>query len=169
VPIDGCPYTFEKLAAEVLPKHFASLLAAKDTAHDASVFAAHKSATRKLLSELALKKDIPGCYVFYDGEKPMYVGTSRAVVSRLTQHLSSGSANSATLAYGLAKKDRPMKGNPDTRMADPEFDGVFTAHRDQLRSMRVAFVQISDPVTMYLFEVYAAMKLDTRWNHFRTH
>jgi len=169
MPIDGCHNTFEEIVSTVLPTRFHELIAAKDAAYDASIFTAHKSATKRLLGQLGRKEDFPGCYVLYEGNRAMYVGISRFVVRRLTQHLCSSSPNSATLAYKLAKEDRQAKGNPDRLMENPAFKSAFDEKQRRLQAMRVAFVAISDPVTMHLFEVYTAMKLDAVWNHFRTH
>lgn len=169
MPIDSCPYRFEELASKALPKHYDELVTTKDTAFDASIFTAHRSATKRLLGQLGRKEDFPGCYVMYEDDKAMYVGRSKHVVRRLTQHLSSSSPNSATLAFKLAKEERGAKGNPDRLMENPAFKSIFDAKQRRLRAMRVAFVPIADPVTLYVFEVYAAMKLDAEWNHFHTH
>jgi hypothetical protein len=170
MPIDGCRYKFEKLTSDILPTYYKALQAARLSAVDARIFEGHKSASRKLLGSLNRDKDFPGCYVFYEDGTARYVGISRTVVRRLTQRLSSGSAFSASLAYASAKEAHPIDGNPDTRMKDLEFAKVFNKMQDRLRSMRVTSIEMEDdPVTMYLFEVYAAMKLDTEWNHFRTH
>ena len=39
-----------------------------------------------------------------------------------------------------------------------------------LRSLNVAFIEIGNPLELYLFEAYCAMELDTsEWNTFETH
>jgi hypothetical protein len=169
MPIDSCPYGFDQLASRELPKYYKELVAAKETAFDARIFTPHRSASKRLLGQLGRGEDFPGCYAMYEGDKAMYVGRSKHVVRRLTQHLCSSSPNSATLAYKLAKKERRARGNPDRLMENPEFKAVFDEKQRRLQAMRVAFVPISDPVTMYVFEVYAAMKLDAEWNHFYTY
>jgi hypothetical protein len=55
-------------------------------------------------------------------------------------------------------------------MADDKFRETFLSARQQLQKMRVAFIEIPDDVELYMFELYAAMKLNTwEWNTFRTH
>lgn len=170
MPIDDCPCTFEKLASEVLPAHFTRLDEARKSARDARVFDGHKSATRELLSLLNLTDDFPGCYVFYDGETPVYVGISRTVVKRLSQHLNQDSHYSASLVYKMASEDYPHEMKRDQAMKDEQFRRVFFDVQERLRSMRVAYIEIDNDLEMYLFEVYAAMQLDTAtWNTFRTH
>lgn len=55
-------------------------------------------------------------------------------------------------------------------MSKPEFRTVFDRVRTDLRKMSVAFIEIENPVELYLFEAYAALSLHTwEWNTFRTH
>jgi hypothetical protein len=58
----------------------------------------------------------------------------------------------------------------DQAMKDDQFRAAFFTVRSRLREMTVAFNEIDNDLALYLFEVYAAMKLDTHtWNTFRTH
>jgi hypothetical protein len=55
-------------------------------------------------------------------------------------------------------------------MKDQTFRNAFDEAKTLLRSCGVAFVEISNPLELYLFEAYCAMELDTyQWNTFRTH
>lgn len=55
-------------------------------------------------------------------------------------------------------------------MKNAGFMEQFRAVRGELQKCKVAFVEIGDPITMYLFEAYAAVQLDTcQWTTFRTH
>jgi hypothetical protein len=55
-------------------------------------------------------------------------------------------------------------------MKDPKFRKAFQEAQQLLRDSSVAFVEITNPLELYLFEVYCAMELDTgEWNSFRTH
>lgn len=178
MPIDDCTHTFEALAANVLPAYYALLEAAIQAPHAASTFVGPKGATKALLKELDHANDFPGCYVFIDGDKPVYVGISRSVVKRIVQHLNFDSHNTANLVYRKASKlffelpDRQDQPRPTRAalMANAEFLGHFKDAQQRLRNMKVAYVQIDNDLELYLFEVYAAMKLDTDiWNTFRTH
>jgi hypothetical protein len=55
-------------------------------------------------------------------------------------------------------------------MTDRIFRQAFDEAQRLLRSCSVAFVEISNPLELYLFEAYCAMELNTsNWNTFRTH
>jgi hypothetical protein len=70
----------------------------------------------------------------------------------------------------MASEAYPHELKRDQAMRDDQFREVFLAIQFRLREMGVAFVQIDNDLELYLFEVYAAMKLDTaQWNTFRTH
>jgi hypothetical protein len=129
-----------------------------------------KSATREALARVGQSADFPGCYAFLDAGKPVYVGISRGVVKRLIQHLNYDSHYSASLVYRMASEEFPHEMKRDQAMKDDQFRAVFFAVQSRLREMTVAFIQIDNDLELYLFEVYAAMKLDTgTWNTFRTH
>ena len=52
-------------------------------------------------------------------------------------------------------------------MMDQTFRWAFDEAKSLLRSCGVAFVQISNPLELYLFEAYCAMDLDAcQWNTF---
>ncbi len=55
-------------------------------------------------------------------------------------------------------------------MNDPAFRAAFEEAQTLLRGCTVAFIEIPNPLELYLFEAYCAMELDTcEWNTFRTH
>jgi hypothetical protein len=170
MPIHNCVHTFEELATSVLPSHFKRLEAAIQLPMAAEHFVGFKSVTRQLLSRVNRKNDFPGCYVFIDGEKPVYVGISRSVIKRLVQHLNYDSHYSASLVYRMASEDYPHKMKRDEAMEDKRFRAAFSSAQKRLRQMRIAFVEIDSDLELYLFEVFASMKLDTNTrNTFRTH
>jgi hypothetical protein len=117
-----------------------------------------------------MTNDFPGCYVFIDGARAVYVGISRTVLKRLVQHLNFDSHYSASLIYRMATEDYPHEMKRDQAMKDDQFRNVFFSVQGRLRNMKVAFIEISDDLELYLFEVFASMKLNTEtWNTFRTH
>jgi hypothetical protein len=70
----------------------------------------------------------------------------------------------------MATEEYPHEMKRDQAMKDDPFRAVFFAVRSRLRQMTVAFIEIDNDLELYLFEVYAAMTLDTAtWNTFRTH
>ena len=51
-----------------------------------------------------------------------------------------------------------------------EFMKHFQLSQQYLRTLRVAFIEIENPLELYVFEAYAAMALETKvWNTFATH
>ena len=170
MPIDDCAYSFEELAKSVLPQHFSGLQEAMRTPLAAERLVGFKSATRKALTRVGKSVDFPGCYVFIDAGKPVYVGISRGVIKRLVQHLNHDSHYSASLVYRMASKAYSHEMKRDQAMKDDQFRAAFTGVQGGLRRMTVAFIEIKNDLELHLFEVYAAMKLDTgEWNTFRTH
>jgi len=55
-------------------------------------------------------------------------------------------------------------------MADVAFQDGFREAQSYLKGLQVAFLEIDNPLELYLFEAFAAMELDTcDWNTFETH
>ena len=76
----------------------------------------------------------------------------------------------ASLAYTIAQKKRPTKGQRSAAMETERFMTAFSEAQEYLRTLDVAAVQIVNPVELYVFEAFAAMALRTsEWNTFRTH
>lgn len=170
MPIDNCPHTFEQLSKKVLPNYFSELKKSIQNPLKASELDGYKSATKKALSKIGKEADFPGCYVFLDAGKPMYVGISRKLVRRLTSHLNHNTHYSASLVYKMASKERPHKMTRNQAMEDSQFQKAFLAKQKQLKRMAIAFVEIQNDLELYLFEAFACMKLNTEeWNSFRTH
>jgi hypothetical protein len=106
MPINNCTHTFEELTATVIPKHFERLRKAMASPLVASTFVGPKTATKSLLATLGRSTDFPGCYVFIDKDRPVYVGISRGVLKRLVQHLNIDSHYSASLVYKMASEGK---------------------------------------------------------------
>ena len=120
-------------------------------------------------------KDLPqqGGYVFYDGEKPVYIGrSSRQTISkRLQQHTNPGSReNQAVFAFRLLQErvgERTGHGAPLTRpQFAKKYDEEFTQAKKKVTSMKVRAIEITDPATRAVFEIYAAVALNTPHNSF---
>ncbi len=170
MPIDGCPYKFAELAKRELPKYLRKLDRALQHPRSARLFVRYGSDKPRLLSKLLRESDFPGCYVFVDGTKPIYVGISMNVVNRIRQHLNSDSPYSASLAFKMANHEREPKMNRDSETWTRAQAKAFGDKQRYLRRLRVAFVPIRDIVTMYLFEVNVAVQFDTSpWNTFKPH
>ena len=119
---------------------------------------------------LGRTEDFSGCYVLLRDGHPFYVGISRTLVQRLRQHLTGTSHFDASLAYRMATSETGHTMKRAEAMTDQTFRRAFDEAKSLLRSCGVAFVEISNPLELYLFEAYCAMELDTcQWNTFRTH
>ena len=167
--IDGCEHTFAHLTNIVLPAHLARLRADLPQARPASTFAEDGNGPATIARRLGRSGDFRGCYVLVDNTRPIYVGISRKVLSRLRQHVRGQTHFDASLAYAVAQRRRPTNGHR-TVMTKPEFRAEFETARNYLRGRLVSFVDIENPLELYLFEPFAAMDLGTHeWNTFRTH
>jgi hypothetical protein len=123
-----------------------------------------------MLGRLGRDRDFSGCYVLMRDRKPFYVGISRGVVGRLRQHGKGTTHFDASLAYRMACEKMPHELTRDEAMKDPDFRRAFDEAQTLIRHSSVAFVEISNPLELYLFEAYCAIELDTsEWNTFRTH
>jgi hypothetical protein len=168
--IDNCQHTFEELARSVLPGHMKRLERALTDSRPASMFAQDRNGPATVARQIGLPGDFSGCYVLVDGDRPVYVGISRKVLSRLRQHLRGQTHFDASFAYAIAQRRQPTPGSRDVAMGTPKFREAFDGARQYLASLSIAFIEIDNPLELYVFEAYAAMSLRTHeWNTFRTH
>jgi len=91
---------------------------------------------------------------------------SKCVISRLIQHVRGNTHFAATLAYRIAnkgfKKEFPDKKlSREEAMEDPTFIDLFTSAKERIKGMDVIFVEIENPLELYIFEPYCAMKCKT--------
>lgn len=122
-------------------------------------------------------KNIPkqGIYVFYEDNKPIYVGRSRNLSQRFKQHgQQSSNHNSATFAFMIAKRDAEKEKVDLTKTRevlqnDPTFSPLFKKAKERVSKMKVQVIAVEDPIEQTLFEVYAALELNTPYNDWKTH
>ena len=108
--------------------------------------------------------------MFLAGDRPFYVGISKKVIERIRQHLRGRSHFEATLAYRITERKVRTKRTRAENMKSRTFMRCFARERERLASANVAFVEVSNPLELYVFEVYAATELQTgEWNSFDTH
>jgi GIY-YIG catalytic domain len=123
-----------------------------------------------LCRQLGLESDFPGCYVLLDQERPIYVGISKNILQRLRQHVQGTTHFDASLAYRIASHKMPHQHTRSQAMEQDAFKPEFDATKSYLRGLNVAFVKIINPLALYVFEPYCAMRYDTsKWNTFETH
>ncbi|MGO9789003.1 MAG: GIY-YIG nuclease family protein [Solirubrobacteraceae bacterium] len=119
---------------------------------------------------------LPGIYFFTEDGRPLYVGQTRNLKSRLAQHTGERSReNQASLAFNIAKREAALAGVEVNRTRKalevaPDFETHFVAARAHVTAMDVQFIELADPVTRTLFEVYASLVLRTaEFNSWETH
>ena len=168
--IDDCIHTFEDLALKVLPKHFRKIEISLESPWPAILFSQKGFGPKAIANHLEIPKDFSGCYVFSESSNPIYVGISRGVLARVRQHMLGRTHFDATLAYAMAQRRCPTKGQRSVVMADECFKAAFSEAQAYLQSLYVSAIQIENPLELHIFESFAAMALGTsEWNTFRTH
>jgi hypothetical protein len=149
---------------------YAALRSSIVEANTAAQFVASGGIPANLAKQLNGATDFPGCYVFLRGRRPVYVGISRRVRSRIRQHIRGRTHFEASLAYRMARRGSKPVGGREANMKLPAFLRRFTEAKTALAKYRVACVLIRNPLELYIFEAYAAMAFDTaKWNTFETH
>lgn len=119
----------------------------------------------------------PGIYVFTESQLHVYVGRTNDLRKRLQQHQRNGSQhNAAPFAFRLARESTGLQratyrteGSRAQIGSDPRFVEAFSAAKARIRQMDVRAVRVDDPVTQALFEVYASVAVDARYNTFDNH
>ncbi len=168
--VDGCKSTFAELASNILPNYMSKLRAAMGDPRRLKQFCIPGVGVKTILKQIGYARDFPGCYVLSHDDIPFYVGISRGVVRRLRQHVFGGTHFDASLAYRMACGKMTHNMRQAEAMKNDQFRSAFDEAQRLLRDSTVAFIEISNPLELYLFEAYCAMELNTgQWNTFRTH
>ena len=130
------------------------------------------------LSESDLRDfdEVPGIYLFSEGDRHLYAGRTNNLKSRIQTHRRAGSKrNQAAFAYALAKAELGVAAVPYTKRhpEHPEnlngFEAAFCRAKDRVRSMRVRVVREDDPIGQALLEIYVHLRLATPFNNFDNH
>ena len=133
-----------------------------------------------------VEKQIPSCkgiYVFYEGEKPLYVGRTDQMADRLLSHTRKPNANgrsSATFALIFAKYEFKKAHSVRHDLFSKELARELTDHSAEkmelwkeavkrVKRMSVRVVEVIHPHEQAVFEVYAHEKLATPFNSFVNH
>lgn len=168
--IDACSSTFAELSSTVLPSYMATMRTAIERPQALGEFCAPGVGVKRILKRVGRLQDFSGCYVLLHEAKPFYVGISRGVIGRLRQHGTGTTHFDASLAYRMACEKVVHDMTRADAMKDAACRTAFGEAQALLRGCMVAFVEIPNPLELYLFEAYCAMALDTsEWNTFRTH
>jgi hypothetical protein len=168
--INTCPHSFAELAAVVLPGYMAQMRAALKNPRSLTEFCVSGNGVKTIARRLGRTSDFSGCYVLIRDGEAFYVGISRGVVGRLRQHGMGKTHSDASLAYSMACEKAPHKLTRSAAMKDDAFRKEFKDAQRLLHGSSVAFIEIVNPLELYLFEAYCAIELNTsKWNTFRTH
>lgn len=174
--IDNVTKTFERLSIETMPKYFTLLLERMKNPIEMLYFIESGLGEQTILNKINLHYGFPmngdfsGCYVFSEKGKHQYVGISKSVAKRLYQHVKGKTHNQATLAYNIAKITSGRVGEREKNMKDPDFKRHFKEAKKKISTWTVSIIDIKNPVELYLFELFASLKLNTyEFNTFETH
>ena len=113
--------------------------------------------------------------IFYDEkDRPLYVGRSDRMRKRLLAHSRPSSGHeSATFAFILAKEKlvNPDEGTKSRKalQSDEEFSKKYDETKINVSKMRVRVIEIIEPTEQALFEIYAALELNTPYNVWENH
>jgi hypothetical protein len=168
--IDKYDSSFEHLVTSDLPQYVAQLESAVKSRRSMNDFAIDGVGVGGLCRQLSLTADFPGCYVLLDGPEAVYVEISGNVLQRLRQHVRGTTQFDASLAYRIAADRMPHQHTRSRAMEEAAFKTEFDKAKVYLRGLQVAYVEIQNPLVLYVFEPYCAMRFDTsKWNTFETH
>ncbi len=168
--IDECHYSFKDLAEQRLPILMREISFALCNTMQMSHFSENGVGKKSILNILKKKSDFQDCYVLIIENRPMYVGISRGVIHRLIQHVKGKTHFDASYAYRIASENYKHEMSREDAMNHENFKSYFIDAKKYIAKMSVAFIEISNDLELYLFEVYCSMELDTSpWNTFRTH
>ena len=116
-----------------------------------------------------------GVYVFYEGEKALYVGRSNQVQERIRTHGGKGATQEqANFAFRLLAKEYDLDIGHSTSLSRSQvakkYVAEFRGQRQRVRNMTIRAVEITDDTESYFFEAYAILALrTTEFNKFEPH
>ena len=121
------------------------------------------------------KKKISGIYLFSECDQHLYVGRSRNIRKRYSNHsLPSSNHYSASFAFLLMKeKIKETHGCEELKKKREDLTNdhadLFSKEKKRVKGMQFRFVEEKCPVRQALLEIYCAVELDTDYNSFETH
>jgi len=111
-------------------------------------------------------------YVFYNKNKPVYVGISKTMIRRLKYHLFGKKDNESSFVYILAK----AKYENDTGQIHngKRKDFPFNDYKDEIQNdmkenWSMKYCAIENGYELSFIEIYVACVLKSKWNTFKTH
>jgi hypothetical protein len=147
---------------------------AKIMAQIPSLFSALAKSKPVIDKRSASLKRNAGVYAFFENELPVHVGRTRNLHGRLRGHITR-SHYSASFAFKRARRALKLgatyksEGSRDALAKDDKFGPEFDRQIACVKSMEVRFVEVPDPVTQYLLELYAHIEWNLLLDEFETH
>lgn len=126
----------------------------------------------KVQDERKEMNEVKGLYIFYEDDKPVYVGISRLILKRLKHHFLGKVHNEATLVYLMLRHKHDRKGRIyDGLRSDLQIfkDERESKQEEMRKKWKIAIIPQTNNYKMYFFEIYLACYLKTEWNSFETH
>ena len=108
-----------------------------------------------------------GIYVFYEQDKPIYVGRTDNIRKRIQEHTSKGSRiGSAALAFNLAKNDfekevGKLKLKRNELNDNDKFKELFSKRKNYLFTCRFKCIELEHDILQTICEPFFAFKLGT--------
>ncbi len=126
----------------------------------------YKEFTKTVFMKRSELPSYGGIYVFYEKEKPIYVGRANNIRKRVQWHTrASSGSESATFAFNLAKNEYGEKlgiTHKRKELMDIEiFKEIFTKHKLNLTNLEFKCICVENDILQTMFEPYLAYKLKT--------
>ncbi|RHX90285.1 endonuclease [Leptospira yasudae] len=163
---------FEQIAQITLPNYFKELSARLKNPLPMKLFSKEGLGETAIFSSITnhfgLKnyEDFPGCYVFSERGNIQYISVTKSISTRIRQHLKG--TNHSPLAYQIAKNKLDMGLSRNLCMQNDRFLEEHRRAQELISTWDLAVIEIADPIERRLFEVYAALKLNTVYDSFES-
>jgi hypothetical protein len=138
--------SFESIV-NLLPFYLEKLLAQKE-------YCFADLTEKKIKDHFCASHPVSGVFVMFEKGKPVYIGRSRTLAQRIGVDLRSIQKSQATLTYKLMKSElMSVKTMEETR-------------RYMYKHFTIKMLQLEDEYERAIFQIYASMKLGTKYNSF---
>ncbi|PJI07211.1 MULTISPECIES: hypothetical protein [Clostridium] len=100
------------------------------------------------------REPVSGVFIMFEKEKPVYVGRSKNLAQRIGIDLRAVSQSQATLTYKIMKSEAF------------EFKTMEDTRNYMYKYFTTKMFRIDDEHERAIFQIYASMKLETKYNNF---
>lgn len=138
--------SFESIV-NLLPLYLEKLLAQKE-------YCFADLTESKIKDHFSTSKPISGVFVMFENGKPVYIGRSRTLAQRIGVDLRSIQKSQATLTYKLMN------------LGLLNFKTMEETRTYMYKNFTIKMLQLEDEYERAMFQIYASMKLGTKYNSF---